>query len=414
MTALVFGCREPIRLLGGSSAGLDRARAETAFRALGARTIDPFRAPRFDTARVRIAQAALLPSRVWNDTLVWTDMTTGRRTLGIAGALSDGRYRLNTSRNPLTPAAPAESRHLIHLSRASDSEFTWDTDVVYAIGTVRAVDVAAMVRAVLSVAEGRAESAVRADYASAVPTATAVAGQLFRLDSIQTAHLEDSSTIATYAVTLTPRGVEDRYPNFARYLQRYLQTARMQWTLTDRMGASYLDFSARDGRFILKVRTRHSAMIPMAGEARAMPDSLILHGSTLVKVRRFNAGFRDYRGEFILTHSQHASGFTVISRREPDWELPLLTESLLRTPLRRPFEGSGATFSLGVKDSAGAQTLLVRTLHLTVKESAILRFIGKLSSIALSDFSDKVEREQYQWLRELFDALVLDAQKLTS
>jgi hypothetical protein len=76
--------------------------------------------------------------------------------------------------------------------------------------------------------------------------------------------------------------------------------------------------------------------------------------------------------------------------------------------LRRPFEGEGALFRIGVRDSAGAQSILYRTLRLEVQESAILRFVARLGAIAISDYAGEVEREEMAWLRELFTALLAD------
>ena len=42
----------------------------------------------------------------------------------------------------------------------------------------------------------------------------------------------------------------------------------------------------------------------------------------------------------------------------------------------------------------------------------MLRFIGKLGTVAVSDFTGKAEREQYAWLSDLFSALVEDAKAL--
>jgi hypothetical protein len=53
-------------------------------------------------------------------------------------------------------------------------------------------------------------------------------------------------------------------------------------------------------------------------------------------------------------------------------------------------------------------------LHLEVQESAILRFIGRLGAIAVSDYSGDAEREQYIWLKEVFDGLLADIRALPS
>jgi hypothetical protein len=384
------------------------------FAAIGARVTDPIRDRKYDSARVKIANAAFIPSRVWNDTNVWTSVSPSRRTLLIGGHFAGGRYRLDALRAAPQPTEVAESRHLISLTRLRDNEFAWDTDVPYAIGSITAPEIGAFVAALFASAEGRADRDVRADYRSTVPQTSRVLGQLFRLDSIKTAHLADGSTLATFAVTMKPDGIQSRYPNFARYVRRYAQTARMRWTLTDATGAMYFDGSATHGRLQLRVRTLGGRMIAIAGPTRAMPDSLMLNGDISLTIRRFTIGFHDYHADFTVDRTDHERAWSIASRREPKWELPLATERLLRTPLRRPFKGDGARFRIGVRDSSGAQTVLTRQLHLKVQESAILRFIGRLGAIAVSDYAGRTEAEQLAWFKELFAALVADIRGLSS
>ena len=373
---------------------------------------DPWRDPKYDTARARIAHGALIPSRVWKDTAVWNISTGATRTLLIGGRHAAGRYRLEARAHVPAPAAPADSRHGIRLTQLAEGEYAWDTDVEYALGSVRARDVAAMVRLLLASAEGRDEERIRADYRRAAPRASRVMGQLFRMDSIRASHLPDGSTLATISSTITPGTIEADHPNFAKYMRKYAEQARMHWRLADSSGATFLDFQMRDSRIQVRTRSRNGRLVPITGPMRAMPDTLVLHGDMTLKVRIFTAGIRDYRAAFILTNTDRETAFTVESRAEPEWILPLVTERLLRTPLRRPFEGRGATFRMAVRDSAGAQTILLRELHLEVKESAILRFITRLSSTAYGDFAGKVEKEQYRWLRELLAGLTLDVRGL--
>ena len=410
-----IACRDPLAALAGGRSPASRANAEQFFAALAARVTDPLREQKYDSARLKIANGAFLPSRIWDDTSVWTGITASRRTLFINGRLSDGRYRLEAAHSLLAVAQPGDSRHIINLTNLSSDTYAWDTDVSYAIGSVTAADLAAFVGSLLASTEGRGERDVRADYRAAIPLTATILGQLFAVDSITTTHLPDHSTLATFSVAMTPAGIDTRYPNFARYVRRYAETARMRWTLTDHTGeaTTYLDCSVSGGRLILRVRTLAGAMVPLMGVARPMPDSLSLNGELTMKVRRFTVGFHDYHAEFTVIRTAHERTWNIVSRREPKWVLPLVTERLLRTPLRRPFQGSGALFRLGVRDdSTGAQTILHRRMHLEVHESTILRFIGRLGSIAVSDFAGRAEREQNAWLREVFSALASDIRNL--
>lgn len=342
---------------------------------------------------------------------MWTASTPSSRALLVRGRLSDGRYHLEASQTAAAPAALGESRHVILLTRLSDSEFAWDTDVPYAVGSVRATEVGAFLGALLASGEDRDEATIRADYRAAVPRTATVLGELFRVDSIRTTHFADGSTLAAYAVTMTPELLEKRSPNFARYLRRYVQTARARFSLRD-SASTFLDCSMAKGLIQLRVRTLNGEPVPLSGPMRTMPDSLTLSGEFAMKVKGFTVGFRNYHAEFATVRSDHERAWSLVSRREPEWVLPLITERLIRSPLRRPFQGSGATFRIGVRDSADAQTILDRRLHLEVKESAILRFIGRLGAIAVNEFTGRVEREEAAWLREVFDALVADIRAL--
>lgn len=380
--------------------------------ALAARVADPSRDAKYDTARARIAYGALIPSRVWKDTAAWTSSTENTRTLLVGGRYTGARYRLEASRSVPWPARPADSRHAIQLTRLSSDEYAWDTDVAYALGSVRARDVASLVRLLLTAPEGRDEGELRADYRGTLPRASAVMGQLFRMDSIHAARLDDGSTLATIHATVTPKGIEGKYPNFAKYMGKYGESARMHWRLASRAGAVYFDFHMRDGRIRIRTRSRNRELMPIAGANAPLPDSLLVLGDFTLKVRVFTAGIRDYRAAFTLENTPRSTAFSVVSREEPGWILPLVGERLLRTPLRRPFQGNGALFRMGVTDSAGGQSILRRELHLEVKESSILRFLTRLSSTAYGDFAGKVEREQYSWLRELLGGMVLDIRAL--
>lgn len=418
------GCGGSLFVVGeGQPSSTARTRAEQFFASVGARFADPLRDQKYDSARIRIANAAFLPSRVWNDTSVWIAQTASRRMLYVNGHYADGRYRFEAAPSVKPTVRQADSHHVVNLTRLASGEFAWDTDVAYAVGTITAADLAAFIRGLIAGAEHRDEQALRADYRAAIPRTSAALGQLFSVDSIRVQALGDRSTEASFAVSIHPDGVQAQFPNFARYLRRYFETGRMQWAVTDRAGVPYMECSAVNGRLAFRVRTLAGALMPLSSAAtdppaRAaalhsatelpLPDTLILAGSFSMKVRRFTVGFHAYRGELTLLSSDRERSMSLVTRHEPSWDLPLAAASLLRTPLRRPFQGAGTSFQLGIRDSTGGQTLLYRRLHLEVQESMILRFLGRLGAMAVSDFAGQVEREQSIWIHEVLMALVAD------
>jgi hypothetical protein len=409
------GCRDVLGSVMTTSSGQTVSHAEQLFAALAARVSDPWRDARYDVARIKIANAAFIPSRIWGDTGVWVATTGSRRTLLVTGRLAGARYRLEAVRALLPIVQPGDSRHVINLSQLASDEFSWDTDVAYAVGGLSAAEGARLISTVLTSAEGRSEKDIRADYAATVPRAAAALGQLFHVDSVKTVTLADRSTVATYVVTMRPAGVEQMFPNFAKYLRRYAESADMRWTVSDRAGASFVETSMSHGVIRLRVRSLGGALAPIspAGPARAMPDSLVLSGDMTLKVRHFTVGFSGFHAELTHVRTPRERSWNLVSREEPHWVLPLVTERLLKTPLRRPFQGSGALFRIGIRDdSTGAPSVLHRRMHLEVQESLILRFIGRLGATAISDYSGEAEREQYAFLSEVFNALVVDARAL--
>jgi hypothetical protein len=139
-----------------------------------------------------------------------------------------------------------------------------------------------------------------------------------------------------------------------------------------------------------------------------MPDSLVLRADVSGKAKMFTVGFHDLVADFTITRTPHERTWTVVAQREPEWNLPLATKRFIRTPLRHPFEGAGALFQIGVRDSTGAQTVIARRARLDVQESAITRFIGSLLGHAVNEFDEPVTLEQDRFLREGFAALAAD------
>jgi hypothetical protein len=130
-----------------------------------------------------------------------------------------------------------------------------------------------------------------------------------------------------------------------------------------------------------------------------------------VKIKIFHVGFHNLVMDFTnAARGDEERDWTVIARREPQWDLPLITARLLRAPLRRPFAGEGSLFRIGVRaGDAGAPTVLLRHSRLPVQESSILNFLNSLGGTAMDDFGGPVQREENAWLHDLFVALRDDA-----
>jgi len=393
------------------AAGHGRAAAEQAFQAIADRHFDVLRNARYEYARAHLSKGALSPSRVFDDSAAWTAMTGNVRLLEVFGTVGDGRYLLNARSSVPAPARPGDGRHVMSLARLSANEYRWETTVDYAIGSVRPADVVAVITHLLAAGEGRTERELRADLAATAPRTSVVLGSLFTLDTLRPTALADGSTAVTVGIAMSSAGLKRRLPAFAEFIHKYVEPTTYHAVVADRAGVPFVDVAQHDRYISIRVRTMNGQLVPLAGPARPIPDSLLFLADFKTKVKIFHVGFHDLAMEMVnqsLGDREHF--WTVTAHREPKWDLPLVTARLLRAPLRRPFTGEGALFRLGVRAGEnGDPTVIVRQSHLTVQESGILNFLNSLGNTAMDDFEGAVEREENTWLRELFLALRDDA-----
>jgi hypothetical protein len=69
-------------------------------------------------------------------------------------------------------------------------------------------------------------------------------------------------------------------------------------------------------------------------------------------------------------------------------------------------------FRLALQDAPGRQSIIGRRTSATVQESAILRFLNRLSGTAMGDFVGKAEVEENRFSADAFNAMRLDARSL--
>jgi hypothetical protein len=369
---------------------------------------------RYNAARTRLAQSALVPSRVFNDSLVWESRASATaRSILIAGSLGpDAKYRLDTKPATTPPTKPGDTRHLITLDQVSPNQFRWETKVDLAIGPVTADEIAKAFDLLLSAPEGRTEKALRDDYRAAFPRATAAFGRGFVLDSINVAPAALGATSVTLRFAFKPELMKASHPQLAQYLDKYLGPAKYHFALTDRGGAALFDIVGRDRAMTLRYRVKDGKLVNLLGPPRAWPDSITMTSDVSLKVKIWTVGFHELVTDFVVSNAgsgySHERAWTIIAQREPKWDLPLITERLIRSPLHRPFDGQGSMFRMSVRDSVNAQSTFGRRVRLDVQESAIMRFLGSLASHAIGDLDDRVEQEEHRFLREGFLALQAD------
>lgn len=390
-----------------------RANAEGLFGGIAQRFTNVQRNPKFAHARGKLGKNALTPSVIYNDTSVWTQMTSdGARTVTVEGEFAGNRY-LFAAKPSTTPAnEPGDSRHIMVLRKLRDSEFEWYTNVDIAAGSISANDLANVVAGLMRSAERRSPAAIRADYRESFPRTTAALGRLMSLDTLRVTTDPDGATTIVLGIRIDPARIKGTMPAFAAYLEKYATESRYSSVVMDKRGIRWIELSGARNFMTLKLRSIDGHFAPLVGPLRPIPDELLLQSEFSTKILLFHVGFRKLLGEVSVIDSEHERGWFIRYTREPDWKLPPAVGYLIKTPLRRPFQGNGIMFRLALLDSPGNQSIIGRRTSATVQESAILRFLNRLSGTAMGDFVGKAETEENRFSAEAFNAMRLDARAL--
>ena len=371
------------------------------------------RSQKYSHARGRLGKHALTPSAIYNDTSVWTAIGgDATRTVTVDGEFSGNRYLFSARQVATRANEPGDSRHLMVLRKVDDDEFEWYTNVDIAAGAITGNDIANVISALLRSAENRTPGAIRADYRESFPRSTASLGRLFSLDSLKTTTDADGATTITLGIRLNPNKLRPTMPAFAAYLDKYSTESRYRTVVTDKRGIRWLELSGAKNFMTLKVRSADGRFAPFSGPLRPMPNELVMTSDFATKIMIFTVGFRRLVGDVTILHSPRERGWFIQFTKEPEWRLPPTVGYLIKTPLRRPFQGAGAMFRLAIADTPGAQSIIGRRTSATVQESAILRFLNRLSGTAMGDFVGKAEQEENRFAAEVFNAMRLDSRML--
>ena len=392
-----------------------KARADDILGAIASRFTNVLRTPRFAAARGRLGKYSLTPSKLEGDTSIWTDsLPGGVRTLTTAGTWTGDRYVFDARADVPLPTRPGDSRHYIRLHPLGDGEYRWQTSVDQAVGRLPAESVADAFGGLMLAAELLGERELRSDYRAYFPRTTAALGRLFSLDTVRSVPHRDGGHLVHVSIGLHPDRLEATMPAFAKYLEKYVSPARYHFVLRERgeHGMPWLLLAADDDRLTFRFRTLNGRLLPMEGPARRMPDAMHVDGEMFAKVMIFEVGASDLDVDVLRIRTPREEAWNFRVQREPEWHLPLASKHLIRAPLRRPFEGGGSTLQIGFRETTPQVTHLSREMYLTVRESAILRWLGALGWTAMSDFAGASEREENRFIAEAFRAMQADAREL--
>ncbi|MGH7688847.1 MAG: hypothetical protein ACREN3_04510, partial [Gemmatimonadaceae bacterium] len=177
-----------------------------AFTALYERYANVHHEPRYQHARDRLASTVLVPSRIFDDTSVWTrEPDPFTRQFELREHVTPaGITEQEVMDSVPWPERLGDAKHVVRLRKLGDDDYAWDTDVSIAFGPIDAHDVAEGIVGLLTSAGARSDSAIRADYLETFPHTSAVASQLFSMDSLLALPQPDGSELVTMHFSLHP------------------------------------------------------------------------------------------------------------------------------------------------------------------------------------------------------------------
>ncbi len=410
--AVASACRDATVAFGPTTSSA-RTNAEQLYGGIAQRFTNVERNPKFRIARGKLGKNALTPSVIYNDTSVWTAMNSDNsRVVTVEGEFGNNKYIF--SAKPTTTAAnePGDSRHTMVLRKISDDQYDWFTNVEIAAGSVTANDLKNVLAAWMKSAERRSSAALRDDYRASAPRTTASLARLFSLDSLRVTNDPDGATTIYLGIKLSPAKLRPVMPAFADYLDKYAKESKYKSVILDKKGTRWIELAGEKNFMTLKLRSIDGHFAPLSGPLRPIPDDLLIDSEFTTKILLFHVGFRKFIGDVTVIDGAHERGWFIRFTREPDWKLPPVVGTLIKTPLRRPFEKDGIMFRLALQDAPGRQSIIARRTSATVQESAILRFLNRLSGTAMGDFVGKAETEENRFSAEVFTALKADARAL--
>ena len=403
LALLLPGCPEAARPLGSGPGG--KAAADDLAVAIATRFGPIERGPAFDAARPKLARAAMVPSRVFDEADVWTTEEANVRQLDLFGHRDGEAYRLDMRPSAPPPQEAGDYRGRLRLNRIEKGRFEWTMREELAVGPARPADLADALTGLLRSAEGVSEEEARGHAAQAFPRAAAVFSRLFRLETLELTP-EEGATAIRLGLRLDPGGMEETAPKYAAFLKKWTAPMRMSAVATDASGAGWWSVEAADMLWTTRLRVRDGSLVPLEGPAdRRVPDELTVTADYSTKAGPFTIGVKDLVIDVALIRARGEKGYVAHYRQEPGWRLPFLIKPFLRGSLRYPFEGPGSSAGYSVRESADGPTELVREFRFRVRESWIIRWLGGRGNEAMSDFRKGAEIEADRYNQECLYAL---------
>jgi hypothetical protein len=368
----------------------------------------------FEAVRPKLARAALVPSRVYDDLELWTARQGDERSLELWGLREDGRYPMRVRPRPPAPHRVGDYRGTLRLGRAAPGRYEWRVRDELAVGRLSPTRVAAALTALFRAAPGSTEAGVRRSLRRDFPRASAAFGRLFRLDTVEIDTEPDGAAALRVRVSLHPDGLLPEKRRYAAFLRKYVLPTRFEAVAEDAGGVRWWEASLVEGRAVLSLRVHGGDLAPLEAAPRPIPAALRVRADYTTRAGPFRIGMRGILADVTLVREPSEKAFVARFTTAPDWSMPFLVEPFLRASLRHPFQGEGSQLAFSMRETAAGSTLLVRDYRVPVRESWIVRWLGGLTHTAVSEFRQGAEAESDRFSAECLGALREDLRALAA
>ncbi len=407
----VAGCRASADAFGATPPAA-RAAAADLTTGFARRFTNVERDSRFELARNRMGRFALAPSQLFGDTLIWTSRPDPRtRELVVQGEGSATRFRFTPNGDAPEPVTLGDQRHRFELTRLPNDDWRWRTRVEHQVGRFPIDRIGPLLAASLTAAS-RGSAAVRGDLGSAFPRSSAAFGRLVRFDTAMVAGTPDGARRVVLRSHIDPARLATTMPAFARYVRKYIDPLRYSFVVSTRDNTPVFEVRAWQDTITVTARVHQGRLIPLEGAPRPLGDTLRVAVVASTRFGLFTVGVKQMDGTLYVVRTPAAQLWQFRWTTPPDWRLPFGTTTLLHGSLRRPFEGEGMLVQLGFRRGEQGQTLSVRDVDIAVRESWIVRWVGRLGGSAFSEFVEQAEVEENRYLAEGMKALGADLSAL--
>ena len=397
------GCRNAVHELGEEGVGSVQA-ADALFGAVASRFGPIELDPKLRAARPKFARDSLAPSRLIDDTTLWTRRDGARRILEF-GAFPGLPYRLGVRYGPPPPVEAGEYRGSLELRRLGDGDFEWRGGDELGVGPVGVDRIALAGTALIQACQGRAPSELRQLARDTFPRATIAFGRLFAMERLVLDPAPEGGTAVTVVVRIDPSRIRAAFPRYARFIDEYFVRMRYRLTVSAADGSVFWDLVTAENVITLRLRLNDGALAPLEGRPRALPDQLRASLDFSTKAGLMRVGFERLVADVEMRKDAGDRGFLARFVQEPDWSLPFLVKPLVQASLRRPFTGEGAALGFAVREASPGCTVLANEFRLAVRESWIVKWLGSFGGEMVTVFRATAEGEADRFRGECLWAL---------